>query len=78
MFDGVSDTVDFQLAQLLSGPTSPYPGSNYLRLQTELLIGNDDMDDASATNLAALKTLAEQIITSHDADIDRLIGDLAS
>jgi patatin-like phospholipase/acyl hydrolase len=77
VFDGVSDTVDFQLAQLLSGPAGPYPGSNYLRLQTELTIGNDDLDDATATNLAALKTLAGQIVAGRSAEIDRLIADLA-
>lgn len=77
VFDGVSDTVDFQLAQLLSSHVSVYPGSDYLRLQTELTIGNDDMDDASATNLTALKIIAGEIVTGRSAEIDRLIGALA-
>jgi hypothetical protein len=49
MFNGVSDAVDYRLWQLLPGQTP----QRYCRLQTALVIGNDDMDDASNTNLLA-------------------------
>jgi uncharacterized protein len=59
VFDGVSDTVDFQLRALL--PRS------YYRFQTRLDEGSDDMDDASRTNLRVLGLLADRLVAeSHD------------
>ena len=69
VFDGVSDTVDFQLEQLL--------GANYFRLQTELDKANDDMDDASAKNLEALQEQGRELIERESAKLDeicRLLG----
>ena len=43
--------------------------------QTKLEIGNDDMDDASQTNIFALKALAQQIISQND-DLVRLCEQL--
>ena len=77
VFDGVSDTVDYQLNQMLSSATSPFPGSRYLRIQPQLVIANDDMDDASAANIAALKQLGRQVTEAQSGDIDALIKDLA-
>lgn len=69
VFDGVSDTVDYQLQQLLQ----PKNGvRRYYRFQSELREGNDDMDDASRTNIRVLKMLAETIIKDHSDDLDRL------
>jgi hypothetical protein len=48
VFDGVSNTVDFQMRQLL---TCDDPHDHYYRFQTTLNAGNDDMDDASRTNI---------------------------
>jgi hypothetical protein len=40
----------------------------YYRFQTELNIGSDDMDNVTATNIAALKQKAKEIIEAqHDA-----------
>jgi predicted acylesterase/phospholipase RssA len=64
VFDGVADTVDFQLESLL--------GTQYVRLQTELESASDDLDDASASNLVALRREAERVIRARSADIDRL------
>lgn len=50
LFDGNTDSVDYIAHQLV--------GSAYYRLQTELVVGLDDLDDVSSTNVAALEMLA--------------------
>lgn len=73
IFDGVSDTVDYQLKQLLP----PKNGTQrYYRFQTRLDEGNDDMDDASRTNLRVLKLLAEAIIRANTHVLDILCDQL--
>ena len=66
--DGQSDVVDYQLKHLL--------GDRFLRLQTELTLASDDMDDASNTNLRKLESEARWIIKKYAADIDRLCAEL--
>jgi len=70
VFDGVSDTIDFQLAQL--------EPQGYVRLQTELRTASDDLDDASEGNLAALRREAEALIAARDADLDALCARLVA
>jgi len=78
MFDGVSDAVDEQLRQLLPGRTP----QRYSRLHTARVVGNDDMDDASNTNLRALKGLAEALMQDHtlllDAWVEQRTGGTAA
>jgi patatin-like phospholipase/acyl hydrolase len=74
VFDGVSDTVDYQLQELLS--TEEGDARRYYRFQTVLDIGKDDMDDASATNIKALKTKAKEIISKNDATLEALCSQL--
>jgi patatin-like phospholipase/acyl hydrolase len=50
LFDASSDSVDYIAQQLV--------GDGYFRLQHELVIGLDDLDDTSETNLLALETMA--------------------
>ena len=69
VFDGVSGTVEYQLKQLLNNDDSL---KKYFRFQTKLDIGNDNMDDATSTNLRALKLKAEQMIKDNSEDIDKL------
>jgi patatin-like phospholipase/acyl hydrolase len=71
VFDGVSDTVDFQVKSLLELPSAK-PNS-YLRIQVPLHEGNDDMDDASRTNLKVLKLLAKDLIATHSDAIDAMV-----
>ena len=52
IFDGASDTVNYQLKQLMPGE------NNYYRLQPQLTYGQDEMDDVSRENLLSLKALA--------------------
>jgi len=73
VFDGVADTVDYQLRELL-----PTDGDDrrYYRFQTQLDIGKDDMDDASRTNIAALKVKAREIIGNNEVALDALCAQL--
>jgi uncharacterized protein len=66
VFDGSADAVDDQLSRLA--------GDRYVRLQTRLDEASDDLDDASASNLAALRREAERLIAARDTDIDRVCG----
>ena len=74
VFDGVADTVDYQLRELLS--TEGGEARRYYRFQSVLDVGKDDMDDASATNIQALKTKAKEIISKNDAALDSLCAQL--
>jgi uncharacterized protein len=69
VFDGISDAVDYQLRHAL-------PEDGYWRLQTELVGASDDLDDASADNLAALRSLGEELIAERSADLDAVIARL--
>ncbi len=69
VFDGVADTVDFQLSTLLRD-------GGYVRLQTALDLASDDLDDASRENLAKLRREAERLIEARDADINALCARL--
>jgi uncharacterized protein len=64
MFDGVSDTVEFELGQLL--------GERYVRFQTPLNGASGALDDASADNLRRLRQLGEELVAKNDAQLDRL------
>jgi len=64
IMDGVSDAVDYQLRQILD--------PNYYRFQTRLDVASDDMDNASAANLSALKTEARQLIEAEEASLQRV------
>ena len=69
MFDGVSDAADYQLKQLL--------GDNYIRLQTDLSLASDDMDNASAGNIALLAQEAKKLLATNKQKINRLTDLLA-
>jgi patatin-like phospholipase/acyl hydrolase len=70
VFDGSADTVDEQLGRLA--------GDRYVRLQTRLDEASDDLDDASESNLAALRREAERLIAARDGDIDALCSTLTA
>jgi patatin-like phospholipase/acyl hydrolase len=69
VFDGVSDAVDYQLGRVL-GP------ERYWRLQTELTLASDDLDDATEDNLAKLRGHAEELIRERSADLDAALAKL--
>ncbi len=68
VFDGVSDAVDYQLTQIL--------GDDFQRFQTRLDIASDDMDNASAANIEALKRQALKLIDDSNAKLDALCARL--
>ena len=69
VFDGASDTVDFQLESVLGR-------ERYLRLQVELTLASDDLDDASEDNLARLRGHAEDLIRDSSAELDAMLARL--
>jgi uncharacterized protein len=69
VFDGVSDAVDYQLDHVLGG-------DRYWRLQIELTRASDDLDDASADNLAKLRAHAEDLIREESATLDAALARL--
>ncbi|HQY20592.1 MAG TPA: CBASS cGAMP-activated phospholipase [Ignavibacteria bacterium] len=69
VFDGVSRTVEYQLCQILNSDPNK---KRFYRFQTKLDIGNDNMDDASATNIRVLKLKAEEMINSNKDEFESL------
>jgi patatin-like phospholipase/acyl hydrolase len=69
VFDGVSDAVNYQLERVL-GP------DRYWRLQPELTLASDHLDDASEDNLRKLRRQAEELIAARSADLDAALQNL--
>lgn len=68
VFDGVSDTVDYQLARILQ--------ERYYRFQTDLDEDQDELDDTSPANIQTLKDEALKLIEDHGDDIDGVCSKL--
>jgi uncharacterized protein len=69
VFDGVSDTVDYQLRELLD--------PRYHRFQTALTGGaKDALDDASPQNLERLAALAHELVKTSSAELDAVLEQL--
>ena len=69
VFDGVSDAVDYQLRHALAD-------GRYWRMQIELDLASDDLDDASEGNLKLLRRHAEDLIDVHSDDLDEIAAAL--
>ena len=68
VFDGVNDTVDYQVASLLT----PFDGSvGYTRIQAQIAQHLESMDDVDPMNLRALRLIAKGLIHEHDEALDR-------
>ncbi|MGH7674698.1 MAG: patatin-like phospholipase family protein [Gemmatimonadales bacterium] len=76
VFDGVSDTIDYQLRHLLQ-PARTGPVRHY-RLQADVAPGEDELDDASAASLARLKRVGEEIVRRNEAAITTLARELVA
>lgn len=74
VFDGVSDTVDYQLKQLLSHKQDE--PRHYYRFQTELVEVSDAMDDVRPENLRDLKLLTQTMIDSEGEKLAELYNQL--
>ena len=68
LFDGNTDSVDYIARHLV--------GDSYFRLQAELDIGLDDLDDTSSTNIAALEIMARDYLAqaATQKQLDRLMA----
>jgi len=73
VFDGVSDTVDYQLKNLLPHQEG---FERYYRFQTNLDTVSDKLDDSSDENFYALVGLAKNLIVRNDLQITALCEQL--
>jgi hypothetical protein len=69
VFDGQSDAVHYQLTHALED-------GRYWRLQVELELASDDLDDASGGNLKLLRRHAEDLIDRESARLDAIVAAL--
>lgn len=76
IFDGVADTVDYQLRQLLPARADGLP--RYHRFQASLNAELSAMDDTSPAHLEGLRRAAEGILQNQAAEIEALARRLAS
>lgn len=70
MFDGVSDAANYQMKMFV--------GEKYIRLQTDLSIASDDMDNATSGNIENLKAEAKKLIRTHKSEIETICNYLKS
>ena len=70
VFDGIADTVDYQLRHLL--------GPGYTRLQCRLVIASDALDDASERNLGRLIEHAQTLVAERDRELDAVCAALTA
>lgn len=73
VFDGVSDTIDYQLKKIIK-PNGKIP--MYFRFQLTLSGVNEDLDDASPENIRNLKLLAEDLIRDRQNELDLVCEEL--
>lgn len=73
MMDGVADSVDYQLQQLLPDGRRP-DSQRYFRFNTRLDLALDDMDAANAGNIRNLEQEAKQILQDQASEFDRLVA----
>ena len=73
VFDGVSDTVNYQLQSLLMKESRQ---SRYLRIQAKLNDRNDAMDDARPENMKEMRAVAGGMLREHDRSLDLIAAHL--
>jgi patatin-like phospholipase/acyl hydrolase len=71
VFDGVSDAVDFQLAQLLGR-------DRYQRFQVGLDIAKDEMDDVQPSNIENLIAQAGELLSKESARLEAVCEQLVN
>jgi patatin-like phospholipase/acyl hydrolase len=70
MFDGVADTVDFQLRQIL--PPHPDGSPRYHRFQVDLDQDLDDMDNITPTNMEGLQRMVRRLLAAQGKELSVL------
>ena len=74
VFDGVSDTVAYQVAELC--PPRRDGSKRYFRFQLRVDATTDAMDDASKRNVWRLKRMAEGLVRERETDLDAVSNQL--
>lgn len=69
VFDGVGDTVEYQLGRLM-------PDDGVVRLQADLRMASDALDDASPRNLELLERQALDLVAQRSDALDRAVARL--
>lgn len=69
MMSGVSETVDYQLRKLFEAFGMP---NNYIRIMPELGMASPEMDDASPSNLIALKEAGISSAEKFDDELEKI------
>ena len=71
VLDSVSETVDYQLNQLL-------PAGSYYRFQSSLQRGSEQMDETSASHIRGLRLLGEKLVRDNANRLDALANTLVT
>jgi len=74
MFDGVADTVDYQLRQILPVDSKGLP--RYYRFQVALDQDLDDMDNITPANMEGLQRMARRILATQGDELANLASRL--
>jgi hypothetical protein len=78
VFEGVSDTVGYQIEQLCP-PVGSRPRSLRLQVQLpQLKTAIDDIDDATDATIEALQGVAENLVREKDRELDEICGQLVA
>ena len=72
IFDGASDTVNYQLRQLINTEITCVGGAGYSRFQPQLTYGSNEMDDASEVNLLELEAVAKKFIEKERCSLNAI------
>jgi patatin-like phospholipase/acyl hydrolase len=70
VFDGISDTVDYQLGRILNDPDRNI--RNYYRFQVSLEGGNSQLDNVSPENIHTLQMLGKELVLNKKQDLDEI------
>jgi patatin-like phospholipase/acyl hydrolase len=68
MMDGNSDTVDYQLQQIIAADDD----SEYYRLQAKLTKESSEMDNATKENIRKLKIIAQEVLADNLQMVDKI------
>lgn len=74
VFDGVSDTVDYQMRHVLRGATTATPP--YVRLQTDLVQADPGLGAADPENIRRLKQAAYELIKERAREMNEVVARL--
>lgn len=70
VFDGISDTVDYQLGKILNNPDNSV--RNYYRFQVDLNEGEGQLDNTSDENITNLQRYATELVQNKHQDLDEI------